>query len=548
MALFALGRTAGIASIKAAIAARTTTLADGSRLLDTASLKQWIAEQGNDILASDVVPANQVAARGVLATINVTPECDSLAGFIARSQWEGRPDWPTSLQRSQGLGFTASVSKNIIDMENTVKAIEQVYEGVYGQIEATMNAAADALGLDLKMPPTIAVFNDTRYVVCTYVTDRGEESAPSPVSTAVVCDQNDNQQLVIGAEPAGRNITAWRSYRTNVGTQGADFQLEGEYPIATKTATVTKPNSELSEICPTTLWAEPPANLRGLVNMPNGVMAGFFDNTICFCEPFVPYAWPVAYQLTVPYPVVALGVFGQTLVVLHQGGVDYISGSDSASMSVQKDVSKQACLSKTSVALVEGGVAYVSSQGVCIAAGQGVELVTKGIYLRQDWEALNPASMIGGYAEQTYFCGWSNGIANGVLMLHLPTQKLTTIDITCSAVFTDSKTDTIYLAQGTNVVKLFGGSDRRTGTWRSKVFVNPQHTPFAWLTIESAFEHPITVQWYGDGVLRYTVVLNNRLPVRLPAGRYLENEVEVITKARWNSLTMASTTQELQAV
>ena len=548
MGLYALGRTSAITTIKAAVAARTTTLADGSRMLDAASLKQWLGEQANIIIASDVLAVNQSAARGALNTLDANPDCDSLADFIGRSNWESRPDWPASLQLSQGQGLVSSVYKNIVDMENAVKEIEQVYTRVYEQVEATVNTTAEKLGLDSKLPPTVERIIDTRYVVFTYVTNRGEESAPSPVSDAMTCDQNDSTQLVIGAEPAGRSINRWRSYRSNVGTQGADFQFEGEYPIANKTQTVAVPSSQLGEICPTTLWAEPPVKMRGLVNMPNGILTGFFDNTVCFCEPFKPYAWPVAYQLTVPYPITALGTFGQTLVVMHQGGVDYISGSDSASMSIQKDVSKQACVSTRSVALVEGGVVYASPEGLCLASGQGVDLVTKNNFMRQDWMGINPASIIGGYTEQTYFAGWNSGANTGVFMFHLPTMKITTINLAGSAVFVDRKTDTLYMSQGTSVVALFQGTDRRIGTWRSKIAVMPKQTSYAWLTMESNFEFPIAVKWYVDGALRYTANLTSRGPVRLPAFRGLEHEVEVTTKARWNSLTMASSTQELQGV
>ena len=550
MALYSMGKPAAIAAIKAAVAFRTSVLTDGSRLLDVASLKQWLAQQGNDIITNDVLPVNLEAAQGALSTIDANPDCDSLAAFIVRANWESRPDWPTRLPLSQGQGLVSSVYKTLVDMENAVKEIQRCYEGVFGQIEAIVNKSAEEMGLDAKLPPTTERFVEARYIIYTYVTDRGEESAPSPVSDAVLCDQNDKARIVIAPEPLDRYITKWRSYRTNVGTQGAEFQLEGEYPIATRTIDVEKPSSDLGEICPTFLWEQPPDKLRGLVNLTNGIMAGFIDNTVCFCEPFVPYAWPVSYQMTVPHPIVALSTFGQTLVVMHQGGVDYISGSDAASMSIQKDVSKQACVSPRSVALVEGGVMYASPDGLCLASGQGVDLITKNSLMRQEWQDIAPSSIIGGYAEQTYFGGWNKGANNGVFMLHLPTMKITTIDLTGSAVFSDTKTDTLYLAQGTNVVALFNGVGRRMGTWRSKVAVLPKHAGFAWLTVESEFEFPVTVNWYVDGALFYTTVppITSRTPVRLPAVRGLEHEIEVVTQARWNSLTMASSTQELQAV
>lgn len=562
MGLYALGKTAALAAITAAVDARITTLADGSLSLDLASLDAWCWEQGNLVVSADVAPANTAAAQGVLAAINSQPDSKLLASYISSANWTGRPEWPGSTMVSSGSGFVSYVSQAMQDLAQKGQAIETLYAGFRESIEKTIVAVSDELALDAKLPPTEERLIDSRFYVYTYVNNWDEESAPSPVSDMIECDQNDEVSLTVTTPPTGRNVTGWRLYRTNVGNNSVPYQLVDDaaatnavldgtafdyFNVTGLTYTDALKGAELEEVLPSLTWLEPPANLRGLVGLPNGVMAGFFDNTVAFCESYVPYAWPIEYQLTTSAPIVSLGVFGQTLVVAHHAGVDYISGADAASMSMQKDVSKQACVAPRSMVGVEGGVVYASPDGLCVATGAGVRLITANHFTTEDWRLLKPESIIGAYHELTYYFMWNNTVTSGCYALHLETGKLTTLELTGSAFYTDTLTDRLYTAQGTSVVALFAGATYRTGKWRSKVVVLPSHMSFAWLTVESDFAHAVTVKWYGDGVLRHTAVLTSRAPVRLPAGRYLEHEIEVTSQGRWNALTMASSTAELQS-
>lgn len=545
MGLYAMGKAAAITAIKAAVDARTTTLPDGSRSLDLASLRQWVADQGNLIVANDVDPLYKDGAKAVLGTIDANGDTQTLADYIGRANWQNRPDWPTTASVSNSGAFVSSVAAARADLERIARDIESRYEGVYAAVSEVTNAVAEELALDNKLPRTVERVIESRFYVATRVSDWGEESAPGPVSQMVELDQNDNVLVTLPPVPAGRNIQKQRIYRSNAGSENAAFQLALEIDANVTSILDDKAPAELGEVCPTTTWAEPPSNLRGLVDMPNGVMAGFFDNTVCFCEPYVHYAWPVEYQITTTMPIVALGVFGQTLVVAHHGGVDYISGVDSASMSAQKDVSQQACIAPRSMVSVEGGVVYASADGLCLATGAGVQLITNAHFTREDWQAIGPSNIIGAYHERTYYF-LLPGLA--CWALHLDSGKLTTVDIMGSAFHVDTLTDTMYVARGNGIYACFAGAGHREGTWRSKIMVMPQQTGFAWLSIESDFTAPVVVQWFGDGELRHTATVTSRAPVRLPPGRYLEHELEVTSSARWTALTLASSTSELQSL
>lgn len=415
---------------------------------------------------------------------------------------------------------------------------------------------------------------DTRFYFYTYVTDWGEESAPSPVSDMVEPDQNDTVTVTMTAPPSGRHVTHLRLYRSNTGSQASAFQYVAYYatntrsegdgggpewvrsgenatgiPVANLVFEDTMRPSELGEVCPSVTWAEPPAGLQGLVGMPNGIMAGFTGNTVHFCEPYTPYAWPVEYQITTEHEIVGLGVFGQTMFVGTKGSPYFVSGSDSASMSAQKLESQQACVSRRSIVPVQGGVLFASPDGLCVADGSGVQLVSSALFTREDWQKLQPGTIFAAQHENIYYL-WSAGIAGGCLTFDLASKKLGRLDLTATAAYNDKLTDTLYVVNGTQILAVYGGTARRTGKWRSKRATLPQQSALAWAMVygDQSPAAPVTLHLYGDGGLLHTATFTGLTPRRLPPGRWLEYEVEIESKARVTRVVLAGSTQELQSV
>ncbi len=428
-------------------------------------------------------------------------------------------------------------------------------------------------GVSAFVGETVTRLIDTRFYIVTFVTDWGEESAPSEPSDILEVDQNDTVTITrpnstrFGSSLFSNNIQKWRIYRSNTGSATSSFQFVEELLTSTNTYTDSKKAEELGEVCPTLTWEPPPYRadlqnelypqpvvgtnpfLRGLTGMPNGIMAGFFDNTVAFCEPYVPYAWPIEYQITTEFPIVGLGVFGQTLFVGTTGNPYFISGADSASMSAQKLDAKQSCSSRRSIVSVQGGVLYASPDGLCVADPSGVKVVSGGMYTREDWQKLNPATMVAASHENIYYLFYT-GNGGGCLTFDLATAKLGRLDLTATATFTDTLTDTLYVANGTSIQSVFGSATRRTAKWKSPRMVLPRQEPVAWVKVygDQTPEAPVTVRWYGDGALRHTAVFTDPNPQRLPAGRWLEHEVEVESAARVTRVVLAGNTQELQSV
>jgi hypothetical protein len=491
----------------------------------------------------------------------------------------------TDLQAYNDSLSTASTGSNSLNTklsdlrlkaQTATKAIEaevvRRWTALTGDVSYISSALSNLGSVSDLVGPTVTRIIDTRFYVVTFVTNWGEESEPSEPSNLLEPDQNDSCTVARPASTSGepyatRNIVKWRLYRSNSGSQSAAFQFVEEMLIATASYNDSKKGAELGEVCPTTTWTEPPYRmdaqatgwpkpvvgtnpfLRGLTGMPNGIMAGFFDNTVAFCEPYVPYAWPVEYQITTEHPIVGLGVFDTTLFVGTTGNPYLISGSDSASMSAQKLDSNQSCSSALSIASVQGGVLFASPDGLCLASPGGVQVVTQGLYTREDWQKLNPSSMMAVEHERIYYLFYDNGTP-GCLSFDLPNKKLGRVDLSADAVFVDRLNDIMYAAKGASVNAVFGSIARRTALWRSARQVLPQFAALAWVQVygDQTVEDPVTVRWYGDGVLRHTSTLTDTKPQRLPAGRWIEHEVEVESKSRVTSVMLASSTAELQQI
>lgn len=313
--------------------------------------------------------------------------------------------------------------------------------------------------------------------------------------------------------------------------------------------------SALGEVLPSTTWTTPNAKLKGLTAMANGVMAGYFDNTLCFCEAYVPYAWPVEYEMPMDYPIVGLAAIGQSLFVFTRGATYIVSGSDPSSMSSNILAGGQACSSARSIVVLDGGVAFASPEGICVAGGDKVSVITAGIFTKTDWTALDPTSIIGTQHDGVYYFK----ATNKSYALDLATGKLMDVAISGTAFYHNKFDDKLYVADGTSVKEVFGATTNRTVTYRTGIIKLPKHTPFAWLQVDSDFKDAsgiatsVVVKWYGDGELIHTETMNDRTatvtsitPVRLPAGRYLEHEIEIITNGKFTSVTLAGSTAELQ--
>lgn len=348
--------------------------------------------------------------------------------------------------------------------------------------------------------------NETRAYVYTYVSTFGtvkEESAPSPAATVVVNSATGTVTVsgFSAAPTTGYNITHRRIYRTITGATNVVYSFVAEIPIATTSYVDSLSVTQLGSELQTLYWTTPPAGLKGLVAMPNGILAGFEGNQIYFSEPYYPHAWPDIYALTVDYPIVGLGVYENTLVVLTTKFPYLISGVSPASMTQQKLPIPQPCISKKSIASDQYGVLYASPNGL-VSLGSGTQdVVTVPLYTRDEWQELNPSTMLGMVYNNMYIGFYSpdNITKAGLVLSRADIPPLVNLDFPAKAVFVDRTTADIFAVSNIDnqIYQLDASPINFTVfEWKSKKFALPNPINFGAAKVQADYEFMYDIQAY----------------------------------------------------
>lgn len=395
-----------------------------------------------------------------------------------------------------------------------------------------------------------------RSYVYTWVTDLGEESAPSPPSDAITVQDGDTVTLSAWGTPPGTNrtISYIRIYRTAVGSNDANFQFVAQIPVGTGTYNDTIKDAGLGELLQSESYDVPPTDMFGIMSVPNGFMAGFSKNILCLSEPGYPHAWPVEYRLTTDYPIVGGAVAGQSVFVLTTGLPYVATGAHPRNMAMRRINALQACVSKRSIVAIGDDVFYASANGlVRISTGGGVEVVTEGILLREQWKQYYPATMLGANFNGVYVGFYDGGSAptRGAVIYDPRDERarFTTTPQFYVARYTDPATGDLYLSDGSSVLR-WGTGANSTFTWTSKVFGTSYPVNLGAVRVV-ATSYPVTVNVRNgeNGSLIAARTITSREPVRLPMGRTYDQfyfEVTAGTGVSIYTVAAAETLGELR--
>lgn len=388
-----------------------------------------------------------------------------------------------------------------------------------------------------------------------------------------------------------------RLYRSVAG----QYLLVAEGSLTDTEYTDSKKADELGEPCPSILWSPPPSRtigstltyLSGIINLPNGMVAGFLGRDVYFAEPYRPFAWPETYIQTLDDPIVGLGRMDTTLAVLTTGTPYFIQGSHPENVNVVKADLEQSCVSKRSIVSMGRSVFYASPDGLMMLTPSGSGVITEALFDRTYWQALVPANIhaYGHDGKYVAFFGTSTiTVPNpaggtysvGGFVLDTVSKQFYLHSITCRAGYRDLHNDSLFLSQGltTQTLAKWGqGTPLSGAVWRSKMFSMPQSVGFACGQVEAGpltvardgaagNAYPITLRVYVDGVLFMTksitnaehyeatkLLLSRRAPFRLPPlvqtgltvqGRDWEIELDVTSEIF--NLALANAMSEIAGV
>lgn len=335
----------------------------------------------------------------------------------------------------------------------------------------------------------------TRLYVYTRVTQFGEESEPSPISADVVVSPGNTVTLSgFVAAPAGRGFTKQRIYRSQTGTAGgANLYFIAERNDSAANFTDNIAVDSFNEALPSLDWTPPPADLKGLVAMPNGIMAGYVGKDLYFCEPYRPHAWPVKYAQATNFDITGLAVSGSTLIVGTTGMPYLVGGTSPDTMVMEKIELSMPCLNAQGMVDMGYAVLYPSNDGLVQVAGGTPNLISGSLLTRDQWLKMDPATMVCGQFYGRFYASYhyedkDDNIQQGTLIFDITGQQpfLIRSQHRADAMFYDVTDSRLYMAIGTNVYEWDSLlSDNDLFTYLSKAFVTPQPTSFGAILVEA---------------------------------------------------------------
>ena len=370
----------------------------------------------------------------------------------------------------------------------------------------------------------------------TWVTSLGEETAPSPPSSPVLWSPGCTatvQGLPAASPVANRLISGKRIYRSQTGASGStDLYFVAEIAATATTYLHNPATTPLQEAIATKDFDPVPANLQGLVAMPNGIMAGFTGKRLWFCEPFQPHAWPNAYSQTMNDFIVGLAAFGTSLAVLTTGRPYLVQGLHPSQMAMEQIEQPFPCIAKRGIVDMGYAAIYPSPDGLVQIGPNGAGLISQALWTPKQWRDLSPHNIRAARYGTRYAFLHPDGA----------TKRLSMVDTTGAQPFVvptsergrsllghdNSGSLFILNAAGTGVSE-FDPDDSPAGTftWKSKPFRMTAALSIGVGIVDTdGSPGAMTLRVYCDGAMILQTTLKDR-PFRFPPNLGREWKVEI---------------------
>jgi len=433
----------------------------------------------------------------------------------------------------------------------------------------------------------------TRAYVYTWVNEFGEESSSSlPVIGAGNFDAvwtigNIKDPPALGVDyPA---YTKKRVYRTVTGASGQttfyrvsehvigatlpDGGWTSETTFADNTAVMTDAVLVNQLRLESISWAPPPPNMKGWIAMPNGFLVGFDDSNIYMSEQYHFHAWPPEYKIATEYPIVGLGILGETCVVCTQGFPATITGAKPATCSLTKATTGEPCLSRGSIVSTPQGIVYASHNGLIMISPQGIENITSKLITRDEWLSKYEPAYIRAQRYQNGYLSLRMKDAPGNRSAFFLDPTELRVALTEFTDMQDLRNVNVDFWSG-EVFLVFDGMLKRWDApsetdlmpvqWKSKEFQFPYQENFGAYAIywdDDRFsnypfgvsvlpvDQKVRFKVYADRRVVYDqLVPKNGRPIRLPAGFKADIwQFEIRARAPVYSMHVASTVKELRS-
>lgn len=440
--------------------------------------------------------------------------------------------------------------------------VEGVYGGKYGP------------GGTWKRSYATGATEDRAYV-CTYIaTINGQdfESPPSPVSRIVTTSVNGTVRITGFVNPTvpplwNTQFSAIRLYRLNAGDEAkAEYLFRSDLALNTTQFDDSALGETLGEILPTGGWELPPADLQGMIELPEGGAAAFTKKEFCMAQPYYLHAWPASHRRTTHHEIVAIGAFGTSIGIATKGTPYVVTGIDPATVSMERIETIQPCESKAGSVDMGYAFVYPSPNGlVSLAIGQA-DVVTGDVFTPDEWRALNPASFVACNYADKYLCFYDSTTLDPAEAARLnvdydfpakggfifdpkaPSAPLVFLDIWAIDAWRDYQSSRVYLSLTDGTIREFDADRLELEyRWKSKEFVLPAPDSMG-IAVVQASAYPVKFTIFADRAPLLTRAVMDQSAFRIPPGMHQRWSIEIEGQHQVEAVYVASTPDELKRV
>lgn len=381
----------------------------------------------------------------------------------------------------------------------------------------------------------------TAYVM-TYVSDLGEEGPPSTPTNIV--ERWDGGTVALSSLPLASGdfiISQKRIYRAEL---NGVFQFVSAVAAGVTTFVDDIPSANLGEPVPSTNWDAPNSAMIGLTALPNGILMGWWGNTLAFSEAYYPHAWPIDYRLALDFDIVGAAVSAYGVVVVTKGSPYLIAGSSPDSMSQSKLDVALAGVSKRSVVDMGDYVVYASANGLVAVGGADARVISEQHITPEQFRSMFAPDSIHAYRwDDRYLAFYNNGITSGAFSFH-PQEGFRLFTEYADCAFVDDQNGDLFIKQG-DQLKLWNRGIPASYTWKSKLFTVPPGQIFTCCKID-AISYPVNFNFWADGSLVKSVSIDSQKAFRLPSlTRYQDCEIQVTGASIIDSIQLSTSMSEI---
>jgi hypothetical protein len=256
-------------------------------------------------------------------------------------------------------------------------------------------------------------------------------------------------------------------------------------------------------------------------------MAAYKGKDIFFSEPYMPYAFPWAYNQSAPFDIVGVAVRSNYLYVMTTGSLYAFVGDHPETimpLALKFDVP---CICRKSIAHVRGDVMYAGTTGLVHISNGGPQILSDKLYTLEQYKALHFENCIGsGEYDGKYFAVFPDKVllfdfSDGNMQHTILDKNAFTFG---NYSWNDgswmnyeknfAQTNTPY---GETMITQDFSTENLQSSWQSKDFVSPR--PVAFTTARVRFEdasQSVNIKLFAEGKEVYSGAAQHNKAFRLP--------------------------------